>query len=310
MSVFKDLSTLPSFRNAAITIGFFDGVHLGHLAIIKQLTLAAKENDAESVLITFHPHPRKLLYPDEPFSLLTPLNEKLQLLIAAGVDHVVVVPFTKEFSEMPAVEYVGEFLIKNFQPKTIVIGYDHRFGHDRRGSIDLLEDMKQQYNYKVEMIPPQLINEAAISSSKIRKALNDGKPGIANDMLGRHYTLSGTIVEGKQLGRTLGYPTANLMLKDEEQLVPKKGIYAVRVERGGKSYNGVCSIGNNPTVTDSDKLHIETHLFDMSEDMYGEEMTISFFEHLRNEEKFDSLEALRTQMRYDEEAARRTLAVV
>ena len=299
MAIFTDINNLPAFKNAVITVGTFDGVHKGHRTILQEVVSHAKHVNGESVLLTFEPHPRKLLFPDQPLGIITPLQQKLELITAAGIDHIVVVPFTKEFAGLSATEYIEQFLVSLFHPVSIVIGYDHRFGHDRKGDINLLKLYAPVHGYKLTEIPVQLIDEASISSTRIRLALAEGRVEDAGYMLGRYYTLTGTVVHGNKLGRTLGYPTANLHPIDADQLIPLLGIYAVKVRHGQVTYNGMLSIGHNPTVTDKKELRIEVNLFGFDQDIYGEELELTFIKKLRDEQKFDSLEALVEQLHKD-----------
>ncbi len=307
MAVFFDIDHLPEFKNAVLTIGTFDGVHQGHKAILQKVTEHAKAVNGESVLITFDPHPRKLLFPHQPLGIITPLSQKLQLIADAGIQHIVVVPFTKEFSEFSAQQYIEDFLVKRFRPHSIVIGYDHRFGHDRRGDLSLLEQYAAQYHYELIEIPAQLIDDATVSSTKIRHAINNGDMEYVNHMLGRNYALSGIVVHGNQLGRTIGYPTANLQPSDKEQIIPGIGIYAIYAIHDNIQYSAMLSIGYNPTVTDKKELRIEANIFDFDKDIYGQPLTIIFIKRLRGEEKFSSLEALKGQLHKDKEV---TLKVI
>jgi len=299
MAVYLDIKELPKFHNPVLTIGTFDGVHEGHETILKEVVKHAKEVNGESILITFEPHPRKLLFPDQPLKLLTPLQQKMEYITEAGIQHVVVVPFTKEFANLSAQEYIENFLVKYFHPSCIIIGYDHRFGHDRKGDINLLKEYEKQYGYELLEIPAQLIDDAAVSSTKIRRALNEGRMQEAAHMLGRAYSIRGTVKQGAQLGRTIGYPTANIEPYDAEQLIPANGIYAVRVKWNNKDYGGMMSIGYNPTVTDDKSLKLEVNIFDFNEEIYGQTLEVAFIAWLRNEEKFDSLEALTEQLHRD-----------
>jgi len=307
MAVFTDINNLPSFRNAVLTAGTFDGVHLGHWAILQEVVRHAREVNGESILITFDPHPRKLLFPDQPLGIITPLDQKISLIQERGIDHVVVVPFTREFANLSAAQYIEDFLVHRFHPHSIVIGYDHRFGHDRKGNIQLLQEFATANQYHVTEIPAQLIDAASVSSTRIRKALNDGQVGEAAHMLGRAYAVRGRVVHGNKLGRTIGYPTANLQPLDPEQLVPGIGIYAIRAEHNGTRYDGMLSIGYNPTVTDKKEIKIEANLFDFDKDIYGDVLEIQFIRKLRDEQKFPSLEALMQQLHQDKKD---TLAVL
>ncbi|PQJ08892.1 riboflavin biosynthesis protein RibF [Flavipsychrobacter stenotrophus] len=299
MAVFHNIDNLPSFNNAVLTIGTFDGVHQGHRVILKEVVVHAAKVGGESVLITFDPHPRKLLFPDQPLGIITPLEEKERLLHEAGIAHIIVVPFTQEFAHLSAREYVEEFLVGKFKPHSIVIGYDHHFGHDRKGNIDMLKEYAPVYNYQMIEIPAQLIEAAAVSSTRIRNAIKEGRVEDAAHMLARDYSLKGTVVHGNKLGRTIGYPTANLQLLDNEQIMPAIGVYAIRARYKGVLYGAMMSIGYNPTVTDKKEVRIEANLFDFDMDIYGDELEIIFVKRLRNEQKFDSLEALVEQIHQD-----------
>ncbi len=308
MAVFFDIQDLPGFKNAVITIGTFDGVHEGHKAILQEVVNHAKNAGGESVLLTFEPHPRKLLFPDQPLGIITPLSKKLQLITDTGIQHIVVVPFTKDFAGFSAEEYIENFLVGIFNPHSIIIGYDHRFGHDRKGDLQLLEKCAVAGGYKLIEIPPQLIEHAAVSSTKIRHAILDGRLEDASQMLGRYYSLTGTVAHGKKLGRTLGYPTANLEPNEPEQIIPANGIYAIRAMHAGQLYDGMLSIGFNPTVTDKKELKIEANLFGFDKDIYGDELELFFVKKLRDEQKFPSLEALVHQLDEDKKATIQVLA--
>lgn len=308
MGLFFDNGQLAAFHNPVLTIGTFDGVHLGHKTILNEVVRQAKEVNGESVLITFEPHPRKLLFPDQPLQLLTSPEQKFELIFATGIQHIVVVPFTREFSSYSAAGYISDFLVEKFHPHTIIIGYDHRFGHDRLGDINLLKQYQEDFNYQLAEIPAKLIDEAAVSSTKIRKALIAGQVQDAAHMMGRYYNLRGTVIHGNHLGRTIGYPTANIQLQYTEQLIPAVGIYAVYVTHNGTRYRGMLSIGYNPTVSDAHQLHIEVNILDFDKDIYGDTLEIAFVTYLRNEEKFASLEALKEQLHKDKENTIHALA--
>lgn len=292
MRVFRDLHHLPDFRRAVITIGTFDGVHKGHQKLIQRITDVAQQIGGESIIITFHPHPRLVINPDDrSLRLLNTVDEKIQLLERYGVDNVVVVPFSRDFSEQTAEEYISDFLVRNFRPAHIVIGYDHRFGRNRAGDFALLERYQEQYGYELEAITKQMLDELAISSTNIRHALQEGNVTEANDLLGHNYTISGIVVKGHQNGRKLGYPTANLQVSDPNKLIPRTGIYAVKVHNDGEVYKGMLSIGFNPTF-DGTEQTIEVNILDFEKDIYGETLTLEFIQFIRYEKKFDSIEAL------------------
>lgn len=307
MAIFYTTDNLPVFQSPVITIGTFDGVHQGHYAILEKVRQHAKRIGGESILLTFEPHPRKLIFPGQPIRILTPLDKKIELVSNAGIRHVVVVPFTKDFACLSAREYVTDFLVSLFHPAAIVIGYDHHFGNDRKGNIDLLKELQGDYGFEVVEIPAQLIEDATVSSTKIRNAITAGHVGEASSMLGRHYTLAGRVVKGAQIGRTIGYPTANIVPHDAEQIVPCNGVYAVNVVHEGKTYPAMLNIGYRPTVSQDVVLHIEAHLFDFSGNLYDADVEIAFVQRLRDEQKFGSLEELKAQLRKDDDAARRIL---
>ena len=290
MPVFYNTDQIEQFENPVITIGTFDGVHKGHQAILKDVVAHAKEVKGESILITFEPHPRKLLFPGQPLQLLTPLEEKIALIAATGIQHVVVAPFNQAFASLSADQYISDFLVAKFHPHSIVIGYDHRFGHDRKGDLTLLQSYADRYDFTVHEIPAQVIDEATVSSTKIRKALQQGDVTTASHMLGRHYTLTGGVISGARLGRTLGYPTANIKPNDPEQLIPGNGVYAIRALLNGASFNGMLNIGVRPTVSQELSLHIEAHLFDFNREIYNEQLELQFVARLRDEQKFGSQE--------------------
>jgi riboflavin kinase/FMN adenylyltransferase len=321
MQVYRDINNLPFFKNAAITIGTFDGVHGGHLQIINQLKKESLVNNGESVIITFDPHPRMVLNQKEnqlPIKLLTTLSEKIELLEKEGIDHLIVVPFTMEFSNQSAREYISDFLVKKFHPKTIIIGYDHRFGKGREGDYHLLEKYQNEYHYEVKEIPEQVLNHVTISSTKIRSALKEGDLKTAKECLGYDYFFEGKVVDGNKLGRTLGYPTANLEMKNQNKLIPENGIYAVNLAIGKASakeeslfvpesfHQGMMSIGIRPTITDNRRT-IEVNIFDFNEDIYGRIIRVYVKYFLRNEKKFDSIEALKKKISLDEIQAKKLL---
>lgn len=314
MQVHRDLDKLPVFRKAVITIGTFDGVHCGHQKILRQLKEEAAACGGESIVITFHPHPREILRSSgEPVRLLTPLEEKIYLLGQQGIDHLVVVPFTRDFSQLSAEEYISAFLVRNFHPHIIIIGYDHHFGHNREGDIRYLESVQEKYHFRLVEIPEQVIHDLTVSSTKIRHHLAEGHVALANELLGYTYFLSGNVVHGDKRGRELGYPTANIAINDSRKLIPRKGIYAVKAGlhdrytwtplHDAALLPGVMSIGYRPTF-DGDDLRVEVFLFDFDQNIYGQSVTVYFSHYLRDEEKFDSAEALVQQMKKDEQQAR------
>lgn len=309
MRVFRDLNALPAFKNSVITIGTFDGVHKGHQKLIERINAVAERISGESIIITFHPHPRIVINPqDRSLRLLNTLEEKISLLEKYGIDNLVIVPFSRDFSEQDAEDYVRQFLVRNFSPGHIVIGYDHKFGRNRSGDFNLLKNMQKQFGYELEEISKETLSDIDISSTKIRAALSTGDISLANDLSGHPYQLSGTVVKGLQNGRKLGYPTANIQCGDEYKLVPKCGIYAVKVHYAGTVYNGMLSIGFNPTFGGSEQT-IEVNILDFDKEIYGEQLTIEFVQYLRDEKKFESIEALIDAIRTDEKNVRNLFAL-
>jgi len=308
MRVYTDLSQLPIFRNAVVTIGSFDGVHLGHRRILEQVQSIARKHEGESVVITFDPHPRSVLKPDDKsFKLLSTTKEKTELLAQAGIDHVVIVPFSIEFSQQTALQYVEDFLVKKFAPRFIVIGYDHHFGAGREGDIDFLKKFEKKAGFEVFEISAQEVDEIAISSSKIRKALENSDILLANRLLGHPFAFEGKVVEGNKIGRTIGFPTANIEIADPHKMVLPEGIYAsivsldprkadqVPIKTGGALY-----IGNRPTLSPDGRRVIEVNLLDFSGDLYGQNLTVEVMDFIRPDKALDSLDALKIQIAADE----------
>ena len=313
MQVHRDIEKLPPFKNAVVTIGTFDGVHAGHRQIIDKLRSEALRVKGESVIITFHPHPRKVVSSTIlGVRLINTLDEKISLLRELGIDHVVVVPFTEAFANQSAEDYVREFLVKRFHPHTIIIGYDHRFGRDRAGDYRLLEEKAGEFGFELKEIPRHLLENISISSTNIREAILQGRIEKANRLLGYEFFFSGTVVDGDKLGRRLGYPTANLRVENEEKITPGNGIYAVYAELEAKTIpdpspifspvpsrlKGMMSIGFRPTV-DGRKRVIEVNLFDFNQDIYGRTLRVFVKKYLREEVKFDGLEELVKQIDQD-----------
>lgn len=301
MQVHRDIDQLPEFRNAVITIGTFDGVHMGHRQVISRLKAEAEKAGGESVIITFHPHPRKIVSSAIlGIRLINTLDEKIILLRELGIDHLVVVPFTDAFANQPAADYLSDFLIGKFHPHTIIIGYDHRFGRDRLGDYRLLEKQAPHYHYQLREIPKHVLENISISSTNIREAILHSDVGTASRLLGYDFFFSGEVVHGDKLGRKLGYPTANLKITDEEKLVPGNGIYAVYAELEGHPgrMKGMMSIGFRPTV-DGKKRVIEVNLFNFDQEIYGRRLQVIVKKYLREEIKFEGLEALISQIGQD-----------
>jgi riboflavin kinase/FMN adenylyltransferase len=323
MQVHSDISNLPFFKNAVVTIGTFDGVHTGHLQIIHQLKKEAAHIGGETVIITFHPHPRMIINAAprvnyEEIKLLNTLPEKIELLQNQNIDHLVIVPFTKEFSEQSPEEYIRDFLVTKFHPHIIIIGYDHKFGRNRQGDYKLLESNQSIYNFKVKEIPEHVLHHVIISSTRIRHAIEEGDISTANEYLGYPYFFEGKIIEGDKLGRILGFPTANIEITDKNKLVPGNGVYAVELALVNESkvneplnskdilhrtshiphLKGMMNIGFRPTVGGTKKV-IEVNIFDFDKSIYEQNIRVYVQYFLRNEIKFNGLEALKEQLAAD-----------
>ena len=300
MQVYRTTENLPLFTNAVITIGTFDGVHEGHKKIIAALIAEAKKINGESIIITFDPHPRKVVKPDEHLQLINTLGEKIELLGQTGIDHLVVVPFTYEFADQTAEQYIEDFLINKFHPHTVIIGYDHHFGKGRKGNYKLLEEKCDAFHYKLLEIPKLIVDEIGVSSTKIRNALLQSDVETANKLLGYDFFFEGVVIEGDKLGRQLGYPTANLEYTDKEKIHLGHGVYAVYVEINGTRKKGMLSIGNRPTLLHSNEK-IEVNIFDWDEEIYGRSIRVIVKKFLRPQEKYNSLEELIQQLHRDKE---------
>lgn len=302
MQVYHGINALPPFKNAVLTIGTFDGVHYGHQIIIDALINEAKRIGGESIIITFDPHPRKIVQPHIPLQLINTLNEKIKLLKNKGIEHLVIVPFTEEFATLSAAEYIEHFLVKNFSPHCIIIGYDHHFGKNREGNFQLLDSEKGKWGYRLIEIPEHVLSQITISSTKIRNALLEGNIEVANKLLGYPFFFSGKVVKGDAIGRTLGYPTANLESNDEGKISIAEGVYAVYAKVDGDKMRGLLSVGTRPTLADSSRK-IEVYLLGFNGDIYGAEMTVTVIQFLRKQAKFETLELLTEQMKKDETQA-------
>ncbi|HWB94903.1 MAG TPA: bifunctional riboflavin kinase/FAD synthetase [Puia sp.] len=320
MQIHHNTDQLPAFRRAVVTIGTFDGVHTGHARILRQLREEAARVDGETVIVTFFPHPRKVVKSGEDIRLINTLEEKIRLLSWQRIDHLVIVPFTEEFSQLSAEEYIEAFLLAKFHPHTVIIGYDHRFGKGRKGDYHLLEQFSSSAGFHLQEIPVHLLHEVSVSSTRIREAIQLADIDTANELLGYPFFFSGKVIRGNQLGRTLGYPTANLDIGNPEKLTPANGVYAVEAQllpvnrpapfdkqtdttepRGifdGPRLKGMMGIGIRPTINGTHRT-IEVNLFDFDEDIYGRELRVFVVKHLRPELKFDSLEELKDALAQD-----------
>ena len=307
MKVLTSLSSLPILRNPIVTLGTYDGVHTGHRAILTQIINKAKDTGKDSMLITFDPHPRQALGLGE-ISLLSTLEEKINLLSETGLDYLLILPFTKEFSTQGATEFITNVLIDQLNISEILLGYDHKFGHNREGDVHLLADVLTKTGRFVTEIPAQDVDEIIVSSTKIRTALIEGEIQTANRLLDYNYQVSGKVVLGNQLGRTIGFPTANIELTNTSKLIPSDGVYAVKLTVEGITHHGMMNIGIRPTVSNSQNRVIEVHLFDFNSDIYGKSVTITVCNHLRREQVFSGIEALTEQLKKDEVNSRRYFA--
>ena len=307
MKIYNHLSEFKKLANAVTTIGTFDGVHFGHQKIIKRLCELAKATGGESVILTFFPHPRMIIDPEnQDLKMINTINEKAETLEALGVDHLIITPFTRDFSNLSAPEYIKNILIDTIGTKRIIVGYDHRFGKDREGGMPELENFAGTYDYDIEVIQEQDVNDVAVSSTKIRKALLDGDVALAAKYLGYFFSISGPVIKGDKIGRTIGYPTANIFVEETYKLIPSDGIYAVTVElpaNGSRSvlYKGMAYIGQRPTINGMTR-NIEVNIFDFSQEIYGQNIKMTFLKFLRHDVKFTGLDALKEQLKLDKEA--------
>lgn len=300
MRVFHDLKNLPTFQNAVLTIGSFDGVHSGHQKILEKINQLARAVEGESIVLTFHPHPRLVIYPDDDsLKLITTIDEKILLLERYGVDNVVVVPFTLEFSQLTADEYIETFLLDKFHPRYIVIGYDHRFGANRQGDINYLKSYSERAEYEVVEIEKQEVDNLDVSSTKIRTALDAGDVKRASRLLNHYFMLSGTVVHGQKIGHSIGFPTANLEIGNTHKLIPPDGIYAVYVLHNKQRYKGMLYIGSRPTLKEHDNRTIEVNIFDFHKNIYGDKIRLELVDYIRGDMEFEDLESLKEQLDKD-----------
>lgn len=311
MKIYNHIDEFVKINNAVVTIGTFDGVHFGHQKIISRLQEIALQKNGESVILTFFPHPRMILHPeDKAIKLITTIQEKAERLEKLGIDHLIITPFTRDFSNLSPQEYIRNVLVDKIGTKHIVIGYDHRFGKDREGGLEQLQKFSKDFDFAVEEIPEQDINDVAVSSTKIRNAILSGDVKTANDFLGYHFHLTGKVIKGDQIGRSLGYATANLFVEEIYKLIPADGIYAVNVQipfsDKGKTFNGMAYIGHRPTINGMTH-NIEVNIFDFNQDIYGSTIRINFLDFVRSDQKFSSLDELKVQLAKDEKAVRSIL---
>lgn len=318
MKIYNQLSDFKKLDHAVVTIGTFDGVHYGHQKIIKRLCELAKATGGESVILTFFPHPRMIIDPEnQDLKMINTIREKAQILEDLGIDHLIITPFTRDFSNLTADEYIKNILVDTIGTKQLIVGYDHRFGKDRKGGMAELLAYAQRYGYTVEQIPEQDINDVAVSSTKIRKALLDGDVALAAEYLGYFFSINGPVIKGDKIGRTIGFPTANIFVEETYKLIPSDGIYAVTVEMDGELeeqksegsdanqrpkakhlYKGMAYIGQRPTINGMTR-NIEVNIFDFNREIYGQTITMKFLKFLRHDVKFTGLEALTAQLHQD-----------
>ena len=299
MKIYSSIEEFQNVERPIVTTGTFDGVHFGHRKIIDRLKHVAQNCDGETVLLTYSPHPRMVLFPDDQdLKLLNTIEEKKRLLEKAGVQHLITHPFTKEFSRISSINFVRDILVNKLKTHKLVIGYNHHFGRNREGSFKHLQEFAPVYGFEVEEIPIQLLDNLGVSSTKIRKALFKGNVDIATEYLGYKYHLSGKVIEGKSLGRAIGFPTANLDLGNTEKIVPADGVYAVWVTVDGKFYKGMMNIGKNPTIKNSFRT-LEVHLLEFDQDIYSKLITIHFVKRIRDEVAFQEISELKQQLKKD-----------
>ncbi|WP_264525648.1 bifunctional riboflavin kinase/FAD synthetase [Flavobacterium sp. N502536] len=302
MKLFHSINDFQSTKKTILTLGTFDGVHIGHKKILERITQNTENGKYESLVLTFFPHPRMVLQEKSEIKLLNTIAEKSKLLEATGIENLVIHPFNESFSRLTAEEFVHSILVDQFHIQKIIIGHDHRFGRNRTANIDDLIAFGHEYGFEVEQISAQEIQDVSVSSTKIRKALNEGNMALANDYLGYSYFLTGEVVQGKQLGRTIGFPTANLHIDEDYKLIPKAGVYVVKVLIDQEEVSGMMNIGFNPTVN-GQKQTIEVHLFDFDADLYGKKIQVSLLQYLREEQKFGSVDLLKEQLNQDKKEA-------
>ncbi len=299
MKAYQKATEFDRNSPTVVTIGTFDGVHIGHRKIIRRLIEIGRNGGLEPTILTFFPHPRMVLQKDSDIKLINTIEERVMILEKTGIKNLIVHPFTMEFSRLGAKEFVENILVEKLHAKKVVIGYDHRFGRNRTADINDLKKFGTEFDFEVEEIPKQDIEEVAVSSTKIRKALNEGNIKKANSYLGNPFMLTGEVVHGKSLGKSLGFPTANLYIEESYKLIPKNGVYIVRCNIEGKDFFGMTNIGTNPTISDENKQSIETNFIDLEMDLYGRKLQVDLLERIRDEEKFGSYEALSKAMEND-----------
>lgn len=300
MKVFRNIEDFKPTKKVVLTPGTFDGVHFGHQKILSRLKDIASKQDFETVVLTFSPHPRKIIFPnDDSLKLLNTMDEKIIELEKNGIDNLIIYPFSKKFSRISALEYVRDFLVKELKVDKLVIGYDHQFGKNREGNFEYLKELSELYDFEVEEIPAQDLNDIKVSSTKIRNAILEGDIEKANSFLGYNFSLTGKVTQGKKIGASIGFPTANIIIEDSDKIIPKEGAYAVYVYHDNNKYRGMLNIGTNPTVSDKNKTTIEVNIFDFVEDIYEQNISIEFVKKIRDVIKFESIDILQEQLKRD-----------
>ena len=303
MKIHKGFDSFPKLAKAVITTGTFDGVHLGHKKILNELIDIGVKNNTETVLVTFSPHPRIVLFPDHELKLINTIDENIELLKQCNVDHLIIQKFDKQFSRITSLDYVRDILLKKIGLKHLVMGFDHHFGRNREGSLENLEEYADLYDFSIHQVGAHDVNEQSVSSTKIRNALNNGDIQLANHYLGYNFKIFGKIIKGEGIGKNIGFPTANVGLGAQNKLIPTKGVYAVNVHWHNHKLKGMLNIGVNPTMHNNKSISIEVNIFDFNKDIYGEILNIEFVQRIRNEKKFPTIDDLKYQLNIDRIAA-------
>lgn len=308
MKIYQKIDEYTPVNNPVVTVGTFDGVHVGHRKIIERMREVADQLNGETVLLTFYPHPRLVIHADSKnLKFLTTQEHKIQLLEKAGIDHLIIIPFTREFSKITAIQFIKTYIVDKIRVKKLIIGFDHHFGKNRIGDFSISYDLSKKYHFEIEKIPSQDVNNLAVSSTKIRRALIEGRIKIANSLLGYEYSISGKVIKGKNIGKNIGFPTANVLIEDYYKLIVANGVYACRIGYKGMIHLGMSNIGFRPTVSGKENLNIEVHIFDFDENIYDKEITIYFVDRLRDEMKFQNMEELKEQLTTDKKDAKKIL---
>jgi len=307
LKIYNTLSDFKGSDYAVVTVGTFDGLHIGHQRIISRMKEIALKNNGDTILVTFNPHPRLVLNSNKiELKFISTQKRKIELLDRFGIDHMIVIPFTKEFASTSSEDFIKEYLVDKLKAKILIVGYDHHFGRNREGNYEKLERLGKDYGFEVEEIPAQFVDGIAVSSTKIRNSLKEGDVETANKMLGYEYSITGKVIAGNKIGRKIGFPTANIDVGDEYKLIAAGGVYACRVELEGQIHYGMGNIGTRPTIGKHD-FTTEVHIFDFDRELYGKEITIFFLERIRDEHKFDNMEQLKFQLQKDKDAVMKIL---